>query len=101
MAANATAEVQGQGPAELAAKGRMDATAAPTSVVDAQVAMDKEGGDVMAAIVTAEEHRDTAAGAAVFSTPSRRCRATIATNGLAARLGLHQAFGHISYYCFG
>ena len=84
MAANATAEVQGQEPAALAAKERIDAMAAPTSVVDAQVAMDKEGEDVMAATATAEEHRDTAAGAAVFSTPSRRCRATIATNGLAA-----------------
>ena len=84
MAANATAEVQGQEPAALAAKERIDAMAAPTPLVDAQVAMDKEGEDVMAATAAAEEHRDTAAGAAVFSTPSRGCRATIATNGLAA-----------------
>jgi hypothetical protein len=84
MAANATAEVEGQEPAALAAKERIDAVATPTTVVDAQVAMDKEEGDVMASTAAAEEHKDAAAGAAVLSIPSRGCRATIATNGLAA-----------------
>ena len=84
MAANATAEVQGQEPAALAAKERIDAMAAPTSVVDAQVAMGKGGEGVVAATATAEGHRDAAAGAAVFSAPPRGCRATVATNGLAA-----------------
>ena len=84
LAANATAEVEGQEPAALAAKERIDAVAAPTAVVDAQVAMDKEEEDVMAATAAAEEHRDTAAGASVVSTPSRGCRATIATNELVA-----------------
>jgi hypothetical protein len=83
MAANATAEVEGQEPAALAAKERIDAVAAPTAVVDAQVAIGKEEEDVMAATAAAEEHRDTAAGATVVSTPSRGCRATIATNELA------------------
>ena len=55
MAANATAEVEGQGPAALAAKERIDAVAAPTAVVDAQVAMDKEEEDVMAATATTEQ----------------------------------------------
>ena len=103
MAANATAEVQGQEPAALAAKGRIDATAAPTSVVDAQVAMDKEGEDVMAATATAEEHRDTSAGAAVFVPPLGDAGPLLQPMGLLhpPRPGLHQAFGHISYYCFG
>ena len=72
MAANATAEVEGQEPAALATKERIDAVAAPTAVVDVQVAMDKEEEDVIAVTAAAaEEHRDTAAGAAVVSTPSR------------------------------
>ena len=85
MAANATAEVERHEPPALATKERIDvvAPAAPTAVVDAQVAIDKEKEDVMAA-TAAEEHIDTAAGAAVVGTPSRGCRATIATNELAA-----------------
>ena len=57
MAANATAEVEGQESAALAAKERIDAVAAPTTVVDAQVAMDKDEEDVMAATAAAEEPR--------------------------------------------
>ena len=89
MAANATAEVERHEPPARATKERIDAVApaAPTAVVDAQVAIDKEKEDVMAATAAAEEHRDTAAGAAVVGTPSRGCRATIATNELAAPPG--------------
>ena len=65
MAANATAKVEGQEPAALAAKERIDAVAAPTTVVDAQVAMDKEEENVMAPTAATEEHRDTTAGAAL------------------------------------
>ena len=85
MAANATAEVGGQDPAALAAKERIDAVVASTAVVDAQVAIDKEEEDVMAATAAIEEHRVTAARATMVSTPSRGCklRATIATNELA------------------
>ena len=81
MAANATAEVERHEPPALATKERIDAItvapAAPTAVVDAQVAIDKEKEDVMAA-TAAEEHIDTAAGATVVGTPSRGCRATTA-----------------------
>ena len=84
MAANATAEVEGQKPTALAAKELIDAMAAPTAVVDAQVAIGKDEEDVMAATAATEEHSDTAtAAASMVSTPSRGCRATIATNELA------------------
>ena len=73
MAAKTTAEVEGQELAALAAKERIDAMAAPTAVVDAQVAMGKEEEDVMAATAAVEEHKDTAAGAAVVNIPSRWC----------------------------
>ena len=84
MAANATAQVEGQEPTTLAARERIDGVAALPTVVDAQVAMDKKEEGVMAATTTTEEHRDTTTGAAVVSTFPRGCRATIATNGLAA-----------------
>ena len=85
MAATATAEAEGQEPAALATKERIDKVAAPTAVADAQVALDKEEEDVVAAATAAEEHTDTAAGAVVVGTPFRECRAT--ANELAAPSG--------------